>query len=137
MGVCLGLMFDTEVPNTGAFKECIADGKDFAYEMDWLDSVCDRLGILPFSRLCPNEDELEAASEATPKGKKFEGIWFDPSDGLKTVNHLMKALSVERDGATAQRKKKKLELWIATMAALESDLKKARRKKARFAFFYY
>lgn len=136
MGACLGLMFDTEVPNTGAFEECIADGKDFVYEMDWLDSVCDRLDILPFSRFCPDDDELEAAHKATPKGKRFEGIWFEPADGLKTVSRLTKALNLEIKDTTGQHKKK-LEFWIATLAALETDLKKARRRKARFAFFYY
>ena len=128
MGVCLGLMFDTEVQNTGAFEECIADGKDFVYEMDWLDSICDRLGIPPISRFCPDDDELEAAYQATPKGKKFEGIWFDPADGLKVVNRLTKALNLEREETTGQRKKRKLDLWIVTLAALESDLKKARGK---------
>lgn len=129
MGVGVGLMFDGGVPGTGAFEEFIADGKEFAYQMERLDEICQSMDVPPFSRFCPYDPSDEAAES--------EEIWFDPVDGLETVSRLTESLTSEIERTKGKRKKLELEALIAALDALKADLTLAKKRKARFAMFFY
>lgn len=137
MGVGLGIMFDTDVPGSGTFEEFIADGKELTYELPRLDEICHRIGVPAFSRFCPYDPSDETLYEGLSEGETLEEIWFDPADGIRTINPLTESLISEREQTNAKRNKREIDALIGALEALKTDLTLAKKEKARFALIFY
>ena len=108
MGVCVGLMFDEELPEAQA--EIDDEAKCIPRHINELDEICVRLGLRPLSDYVDSsayaisEEELEAIPEeyremaAAEAGVvREEEIWTPSSEVLATCNGILNELRANKD----------------------------------------
>ena len=118
------LSFEQEISNADAFTNRIADGKEFSDYVEFLDALCDVLGVRTISSFCNDVSEDE------------EFRWFDPDEGLQTASRLRKELTNQLASIKGKREREITEILIADMEGLESDSGSAIETRTRFALIY-
>ncbi len=132
MGVCLGLMFDKELPEEDSFSK-FTDGKILVHAIDRLDDLCRENDVTPFTTFAPDYDSM---AEGLSEGEILEDIWFDITDGLRTISTLVKVTAAEKKWSKGLTKTE-VRVVIDCLKELERLLKIAKRKRARFSFLWY
>src|SRR3984957_6734654 len=145
MGVSLIATFQPKLPGEIAFDFPQTDGKCLARAVPLLDEICTAKGVAPFTRFIPDvdvDDLADMSPEELDEAVEQREFDFDSGEGLKIVQMLIKELKTEEKwnrGRTKREKdsaKKEINAAIWSLELLESDLKVAKRKKARFSLCF-
>jgi hypothetical protein len=141
MGVSLIATFQPKLPGEIALDQ--TDGKCLARAVPLLDEICAAKGVVPFTRFIPEVDDLaDMSPEELEEAVELREFDFDSGEGLKIVQMLIKELKTKEkwvQGRTKREKesaKEEIDAVIWNLELLESDLKVAKRKKARFSLCY-
>jgi hypothetical protein len=135
MGVGLFVMFEPKISGANTFSTG-TDGKCLAAALPLLDEICLDKGVTPFTRFIPDFDELAELAMESPEAASLVETMFDPGDALKIVSRLIKTMQAEDKWARG-RTKRESEGVVTSLQLLQTDLKVARRKKARFCLSFY
>jgi hypothetical protein len=143
MGVSLIAIFQPKLPGEIAFGFPQTDGKCLARAVPLLDEICAAKGSVPFTRFIPEVDDLADMSpdelDEAVEQREFD---FDSGEGLKIVQMLIKELKTKQkwiQGRTKREResaKEEIAAVVWSLELLQSDLKIAKRKKARFSLCF-